>query len=87
MELLKSIKKLDKYYGRLKKGNVQKIKPNHVEKVINKLRVKEQIIKDELAETTKTSKAERLNQKLVTVQDQLKRAAWLLLEIEKPRED
>ena len=87
MELSKSIKKLDKYYGRLKKGKVQKIKPNHVEKVINKLRVKEQIIKDELAETTKTSKAERLNQKLVTVQDQLKRAAWLLLEIEKPRED
>lgn len=76
-----AVEKLDKYFGRLEKGKAQKIKPSHVEKVIRKLEMKEQILQTELAETEKESKKRRLEGKLEMVREQQSRARWLLEKI------
>ena len=82
MDLHKNtIEKLDKYFGRLKKGKAQKIKPDHVERVIRKLEAKAEVLRAELAETEKESKRDRLQQKLEMVRVQQDRARWLQKEI------
>ncbi len=78
MKLTKSIKKLDKYSHRLKSGKAQEIKPKHVEKVIKKLTAKKQLLNEEFAEATKSSKQERLKGKLLMIEEQLGRADWLM---------
>ena len=78
MNLKTSIEKLDKYYERLNKGKAEKIKPNHVEKVIRKLKAKEETLHAELAETHKESKKVRLIRKIATIKEQIGRAEWLL---------
>ncbi len=78
MNLKTSIEKLDKYYERLNKGKAEKIKPNHVEKVIRKLKAKEETLHAELAETQKESKKARLIRKIATIKEQIGRAEWLL---------
>lgn len=78
MALETTIEKLDKYYDRLEKGKVQKIKPDHVRKVTRKLKAKEAILLAEIEETAKASKVERLDRKLKLVREQLDRAQWLL---------
>lgn len=84
MGLEESTKKLDKYYSRLDKGKAQKIKPSHVERVIGKLKAKELSLREELAETTKPSKIDRLNRKIAGVCEQQERAKWLLDKISEP---
>ena len=81
MDLNASVEKLDKYYKRLNKGKAQKIKPEHVEKVIRKLNAKEELLLAEIKETKKESKIKRLVRKLDLLQEQQNRARWLLDEV------
>lgn len=81
MDLESSVEKLDKYYARLDKGKVRKIKPDHVEKVIGKLKTKEAELIAEIEETRKESRVERLQHKLEVLREQQKRAQWLLGQI------
>ena len=78
MGIEKISEKLEKYVGRLEKGKTSKIKPSHVEKAIAKLQVKQRLLTEELDETTKPAKQERLKKKLSTVREQIERAEWLL---------
>jgi len=78
MKLTESIKKLDKYFDRLESGKAEEIKPKHVENVIKKLTAKKQLLNEELAEAAKSSKQNRLKGKLLTVEEQLERAEWLM---------
>lgn len=78
MGIESSIEKLDKYYKRLGKGKAEKIKPSHVEKVIQKLQAKEKLLLEEIEEASKDSKKARLNRKLALVREQQGRARWLL---------
>ncbi len=81
MDVETSLEKLDKYFKRLKKGKAQKIKPSHVEKVIEKLSNKEEMLLAEIADTQKENKIERLERKRVFLREQTERARWLLKEI------
>ena len=81
MALTKAIEKLKKYYKRLEAGDAKKIKPSHINKVMNKLSNKEEIILKELSETTKASKKKRLRQKLGATRKQIDRSQWLLKKI------
>lgn len=81
MALERTVEKLDDYFERLNAGKAQKIEPSHVDKVIKKLIAKEQQWQEELAETEKTSKKERLERKLALVHEQLERANWLKSQI------
>ena len=49
MGLERATEKLDKYFARLEKGKVQKIKPAHVAKVKQKLEAKAQLLQDEIS--------------------------------------
>jgi Zn-dependent oligopeptidase len=82
MAMTKVIEKLKKYYGRLEAGNAKKIKPSHVEKVIDKLLANKRNLLEEIAITKKTSKKERLIQKLAATRKQIDRAKWLLKKID-----
>lgn len=81
MGLDSAIEKLGKYVKRLEEGKAKKIKPSHVEKIIRKLESKDKSLREEIAETEKPEKKQRLEKKLQTVQDQKNRADWLLQEI------
>ena len=74
----KTIEKLKKYYRRLEAGKTEKIKPAHVQKVIDKLTAKEVSLFEDIAETKKASKKERLEKKLAATRKQLDRAKWLM---------
>ena len=78
MPLTKAIEKLKKYYRRLEAGKTKKIKPSHVEKVINKLLANERGLLEEIEKTKKASKKKRLEQKLTITREQIDRAQWLL---------
>ena len=82
MAMTKVIEKLKKYYGRLEAGNAKKIKPSHVEKVIDKLLANKRNLLEEIAIPKKTSKKERLIQKLAATRKQIDRAKWLLKKID-----
>lgn len=77
MALESMIEKLDKYYARLEKGKTQKIKPDHVSKVVKKLEAKAEKLQAEIAETDKPDKKRRLELKLGLVREQQERASWL----------
>jgi Zn-dependent oligopeptidase len=81
MGLAKTIEKLQTYYQRLEAGKAKKIKPGHVERVIEKLIAKEHELLEEIAGTSKPSKTERLEKKLTSTREQLDRAKWLLNKI------
>lgn len=81
MGLKKSTAKLDDYFERLEQNKAAKIKPEHVEKVLEKLRAKERDLLDDLETAQKVDKAERLRSKLNVVREQLRRGEWLLQEI------
>jgi len=78
MGLEKISEKLDTYFKRLEHKKAPKIKPEHVKKAIAKLQAKEKSLKDDLADTKKSSKKKRLKSKLGTVGKQIERAEWLL---------
>ncbi len=77
MGLGSTVEKLDKYFQRLEQGKAQKIKPSHVDKVINKLKSKEKLLLEEIEDTEKASKIDRLQRKLEMVREQQERALWL----------
>jgi len=84
MGIESSVEKLDKYFKRLTKGKAQKIKPSHVEKVIRKLKKKEELLRAEIQEANKGSKIERLTRKLDILREQQNRTRWLLDKISGP---
>lgn len=77
MGLNSIVKRLDKYQKRLDKGKAEKIKLHHVQKVIAKLTSKETQLIAELQETTKLEKRKRLEDKLSTIREQIRKAKWL----------
>lgn len=81
MAMSKHFEKLERYFERLETGKVAKIKPQHVQKIIDKLGVKIDQLESERAIAEKPSKRERLGQKLLVIEEQIKRAKWLLQEI------
>lgn len=81
MGLTKINEKLESYFSRLEDGKATKIKPSHVQKVIAKLQAKQMLLKEEIHDTEKASKKERLESKLSTVCAQIERAEWLLKKI------
>lgn len=81
MGLSKSIEKLGTYFERLEAGKTRKIKPSHVQKVIDTLEQREKSLKDDIQAATKKSKQDRLRGKRKTVLEQLAKARWLLKEI------
>ena len=82
MGLGKSIDKLDDYYDRLAQNKVSKITPDHVDKVLSKLRGKEAKLLAEIEDAQKVAKKERLEGKLAVVREQIQRGQWLLGKIE-----
>ena len=83
MKLSRSDEKLEAYKQRLDSGKTAKITPEHIAKIIKKLKAKRAKVTDELAETAKTRKKDRLKRKLKTISDQLDRARWLKDQISK----
>jgi len=86
MGLGKSIGKLDDYYDRLAQNKVSKITPEHVDKVLAKLRAKEAKLQGEIEEATKVTKKERLTDKLAVVREQIQRGEWLRVQISGPQD-
>lgn len=83
MGLKKLTEKLADYKERLERGKTEKIKSDHVRKVLAKLRKKSAELEAELSTETKAAKKERLARKLDVARDQVSRAEWLLREIER----
>lgn len=81
MALKKSIAKLDHYFDRLKRKKADKIKPAHVEKMLEKLKAKRSDLLAEIETAKKPAKKERLSAKLDIVHEQIKRAKWLKQQI------
>ena len=81
MGLNKIIERLDKYQKRLADGKAEKNKPRHIEKAIAKLTTKEAALTAELEDTTKPEKRERLESKLLVIQEQIDKARWLQKQI------
>lgn len=81
MALSKTLEKLEKYNSRFEAGKVKKIKPSHVQKVIDKLETRERDLLEEIQTTKKASKRDRLERKRITTLEHLDRARWLLREI------
>lgn len=81
MGLKKLAEKVEEYNERLDSGKASKIKPKHVEKVLEKLRRKTADLEAELAEATSDDDRERLATKLAVARTHTERAEWLLKEL------
>jgi uncharacterized protein YaiL (DUF2058 family) len=81
MPMTKIRERLENYQDRLHAGTADKIKPQHVEKIIGKLTVKQSEIETEMAETEKAGKRERLEHKLATVKELIEKARWLATQV------
>lgn len=81
MGLKKLAAKVAEYNDRLESGKVSKIKPGHVEKVMEKLQKKSAELEEEIASAHSAEKRARLERKLEVARAQEKRAEWLLKEI------
>lgn len=81
MGLKKLAAKVADYNERLKTGKASKIKPSHVEKVLEKLRKKSVELEAEIAATQSAEKRARLERKLEVARAQEERAVWLLNEL------
>lgn len=81
MGLKKLAEKLADYNERLERGQTEQIKPDHVEKVLSKLRKKSADLESELSNATDPDKKSRLATKLDVAREQVARAEWLLGEI------
>ena len=78
MGLKKLAVKVEEYNERLESGKASKIKPHHVEEVLQKLRVNEAELVAEIAATKSTDKKGRLEGKLEIARTHIERAEWLL---------
>jgi hypothetical protein len=81
MGLTKLAAKVEEYNERLKDGKASKITPQHVEKVLQKLRSKSTELQAEIASTSSPEKKARLKGKLTVAQTHIERAEWLLKEL------
>lgn len=81
MGLKKLADKVSAYNERLEKGKAKKIKPNHVRKVLEKLRKKSADLEREIAGEKRADKKDRLKRKLRIAREHEERAEWLLDEI------
>jgi hypothetical protein len=81
MGLKKLAAKVAKYNERLESGKASKIKPDHVSRVLDKLRAKETSLKSEIADTRDDDKKTRLKRKLGITQEHITRAEYLMTEI------
>ena len=82
MGLKKLAEKLSDYNARLERGKAKKIKPDHVQKVLEKLRKKSSELEAEIALEDKEEKKARLRRKLSVAREHMERAEWLLTQIE-----
>jgi hypothetical protein len=78
MGLKKLAEKVEDYNARLESGKASKIKPAHVEKVLQKLRVKAAELEAEIAAAPPADKKARLEGKLAIARTHIARAEWLL---------
>jgi hypothetical protein len=81
MGLKKLAAKVEDYNTRLESGKASKIKPSHVEKVLQKLRVKAAELEAEIATASSADKKDRLEGKLAIARTHIDRAEWLLKEL------
>ena len=81
MGLKKLAAKVEEYNARLESGKASKIKPSHVEAVLQKLRSKLTKLEAEIATATSADKKARLEGKLAIAQTHIERAEWLLKEL------
>ena len=81
MPIKETAEKLERYQERLRTGKAEKIQPEHVAKILEKLTSKETEITAELAAATKQGKRERLEHKLATVQELIEKARWLASQV------
>ena len=82
MGLKKLAAKVAEYKERLESGKANKIKPGHVEKVLEKLRKKSIELEAEIASAHSFEKRARLEKKLKVARSQEERAEWLLKELD-----
>lgn len=82
MGLKKLIEKVADYNERLQRGKASKIKPSDVQKVLTKLHKKKDELEVEITSSKRADKTERLKTKLGIVTEQIKRAEWLVAEID-----
>jgi hypothetical protein len=81
MGVKKLAAKVAEYYERLEQGKASKIKPNHVEQVLKKLRAKEAELQAEIETVDSDDKKARLERKLGIAQEHIARAEYLLTEL------
>ncbi len=82
MGLKKLAAKVAEYNDRLDSGKASKIKPDHVRRVLQKLRKKELSLTEELAGARDEEAKARLERKLEVAREHVARAEWLLGEID-----
>ena len=81
MGLKKLAAKVADYNERLESGKASKIKPDHVEKVLEKLRRKSGELEAEIEAAHSAEKRARLERKLEVARAQEERAEWLLRQL------
>jgi len=81
MGLVRLAAKLAEYQDRLERGKASKIKPEHVQKTLEKLRKKKGSLTAEIAAAQNEDSKARLERKLGIAREHIKRAEWLLDEI------
>lgn len=69
--------KLEEYRARLAAGQVSRIQPEHVDRVVRKLQDKQRKLADELEGEQHSSEREVLTRKLAKVDDLIEQATWL----------
>lgn len=81
MGLNKLAAKVVEYNERLESGKASKIQPDHVLKVLEKLRKKAAELEDQIEVAGSADKKARLEKKLGVARAHVERAEWLLNEI------
>lgn len=81
MGLKKLAEKVAEYNERLESGKANKIKPEHVKRVLEKLQKKSAELTAELTSPHSPEKRARLERKLEVARAQEERAEWLLKEV------
>ena len=81
MGLKKLAAKVADYNERFEQGKASKIKPSHVERVLEKLLQKAVDLRADIATADSPEKKARIEKKLGVATAQIERAKWLLKEI------
>lgn len=81
MSMKETADKLEKYQERLKSGKAEKIRPDHVGKILAKLVAREAELSAEIAETTKHGRRARLEEKRATLRELIDKARWLASQV------